>query len=72
MEKYRKFADPATGINPFLNPSFKPMSFLDLVLFYGIGTILLIIKLPILICVIAFLAVFHGLIKHLVLKNKIK
>ena len=72
MEKYRRFADPATGINPFLNPPLKPMSFLDLILFYGIGIPLLAAKLPILICVIICLVIFHGIIKHLVIKNKNK
>ena len=48
MEKYRKFADAATGNHPFLPTDTRKAPFLKKAKYYCIGPILLLLRLPLL------------------------
>jgi len=71
MEKYRKFADPATGINPWLPPKSKT-SGLVLVLKFIYGPILVLLRLPFVLLLTSLLFLYHGLLRNLIVIKGLK
>lgn len=71
MEKYTKFADKATGINPFVPPK-STRSFLSKALKFIYGPILILIRLPCLLVIFFMLYLYHNYLKNLILVKELR
>ncbi|EAR98330.1 acyltransferase (macronuclear) [Tetrahymena thermophila SB210] len=73
MEKYRRFADQFTGINPFL-PVFlnKKKKASEIILKLLLGPILVLIRLPLILIFALLLVLYHSIFIHLLVVNSFK
>jgi hypothetical protein len=73
MEKYRRFADPGSGHNPFIpNPprkygrAVRYVKKISSIKIKTIGFLLMIVKLPVLTAILSWVIIYEGLIRKIV------
>lgn len=70
MEKFRKFADPQTGINVFL-PAYSnhKTTIIERLLHSTLGILLIIIRLPLIITLILLSLIIDKLLPFIIIKS---